>query len=269
MQYGRFRIWPALIVFGVLLALVTVAPVAVGASGLDVSFGTSASGQKTIVVSGNGFAPGERVTITGFANDNSTVTFPVATANAIGAFDMTENFNPSVFRLKAVGQLTGITAFADVGPVAGTPPGFVPPYPHLGPCAIFDTGFFYNSCPGASGFLPGFSGFPYGFGFPYGPGYGLVPGVVPVPAPAPAAAPASSATVGTPVTITATGFTPNETVSAWATGPDGNVTQIGSAPASADGTVTITIAFPAAGNWQVTTHGQTSGKEVVNRYTVS
>ena len=39
MQQRRFRIWPALLIFGVLLTLATVAPVAVGATALSVSFG--------------------------------------------------------------------------------------------------------------------------------------------------------------------------------------------------------------------------------------
>lgn len=263
MQHRRFRIWPALLVFGVLIALVTVAPVAVGASGLDVSFGTATGGGRTIVVSGNGFAPGERVTITGFANDSSIVNFPDAATNPIGAFDMTIVYNPSVFRLKAVGQLTGITAFADVGTVFGTPPGFVPPIPRINPCALFDTFYYYTSCPGV------YNGYYNG----YYPGYTFAPGGVPivggVPVTTAPAVGSGTATVGTPVTITATGFAANETVSATATGPDGKATQIGSAPASGDGTVSITITFPSAGNWQVAAHGQTSQKDVINRYTVS
>ena len=45
--------------------------------------------------------------------------------------------------------------------------------------------------------------------------------------------------------------------------------QVGSAQAAADGTVTISLTFPAAGKWQITAHGQTSGKDVVTYYTVS
>jgi hypothetical protein len=260
MQQRRFRIWPALLVFGVLLTLVTVAPLSVGATDLNISFGAGASGGRTLTLSGNGFAPGERVTITGFANDGSNVNYPDATTNQIGAFDTTVAYNPSVYRVQAVGQLTGITAFADVGPASGTPPGFVPPFPRVNPCDLFDTRYYYAACPGAS-YYPGLY-----VGAPFAPGGAPIYGVAPAPPP-----PASSAaaTVGTPVTVTATGFAPNETVSAWATGPDGTVTQIGSTPASADGTVTITITFPSAGNWQVTAHGQTSQKEVINRYTAS
>lgn len=162
-----FRGWPALLVFGVLLALVTIAPQAVGASGLQVQF-SNANGQKTLILVGNGFAPGEKVTISGFTTDTQLASFPDATTDAIGGFSMQILYQPSVYRVKASGQLTGITVLADVGPVAGTPPGFLPAYPRLGPCYSFDTGFYYNSCPGA--------------GF-FGPGYGYSPGVVINPAP--------------------------------------------------------------------------------------
>jgi hypothetical protein len=264
MQQRRFRIWPALLIFGVLLTLATIAPVTVGATALSVSFGAATGGGSTLVVNGNGFGPGERVTITGLANGNSTVNFPDTTANPIGAFNVTFPANSSVYRLVAVGQMTGITAIADTGPAVGTPPGFVPPIPHTNPCDVFDTPFYYAGCPGAS-YYPGLY-----TGYPFAPGGVPIYSGTPAPAPAPApAATGTAATVGTPVAVTATGFTPNETVSAWVTGPDGNVTQIGSAPAAADGTVTITITFPSAGTWQVTAHGQTSQKEVVNRYTAA
>ncbi len=253
----RFRLWPALLIFGVLFALVVVAPQAVGASGLQVQFSTNANGQKALTLVGNGFAPGEKVTISGFTSDNQVASFPDATADAIGAFSTQIYYQPSVFRIKASGQLTGITVLADVGTVAGTPPGFLPRYPSLGPCAIFDTGFYYNSCPGA-----GFFGSGYGFG----PGYGYGPGVIIAPTSAPNV---GAATVGQAVTFNVGGFAANETVSAMVTAPDASVSQVGSAQAAADGTVTIQITFPSAGNWQVMTHGQSSGKDVVTRFTVS
>ena len=222
------------------------------------------NGSSTITLSGNGFGPGEHITITGIAN-GSSVAFPDAAANAIGAFNATYPTNPSVYRLVAVGQLTGITAIADTGPAYVTPPGFVPPIPHVNPCDIFDTPFYYAGCPGAS-YYPGlYTGYPY---VPGGvPPYNVAPAPVAPAASAPAAG--TPATVGTPVTVAATGFTPGETVAASVIGPDGTTTQIGTAPAAADGSVTITITFPAAGNWQVTAHGQSSQKDVVNRYTAA
>ncbi len=109
----------------------------------------------------------------------------------------------------------------------------------------------YNSCPGA--------------GF-FGSGYAYNPGVVSNPAPASGAA---TATAGRSVTFSVSGFTPTETVATSVTAPDASMVQIGSAQASADGTVTISLTFPAAGNWQITAHGQRSSKDVVTRYTVS
>lgn len=73
---------------------------------------------------------------------------------------------------------------------------------------------------------------------------------------------------GQQVTATIDGFTAGETVTASATGPNGQTLQIGSAPAAADGSVTVMITFPSAGTWQLTVHGQTSGKNVVDTYTV-
>lgn len=264
MQRRRYRISPALLILGVLLTLCVVAPTTVGATELNIHFTVTQNGQKGITLSGNGFGPGEKISLSGFVNDGRTVQLPDAFGNAIGAFDLTVAYDPSVFRIKASGQLTGLTTFADVGPVAGTPPGFAPPYPRYGPCYFFDTGYYYNSCPAGYAFSPYY-------------GYGGVP--VPVaasnPAPAPASGPAPTAgygtvaTVGQAVTITANGFTPNESVAASVTDPSGMVTQIGTAPASADGAVSITITFPGSGNWQVTAHGQTSGKDVVNRYAVN
>ena len=160
MQQRRFRIWPALLIFGVLLTLATVAPVAVGATALSVSFGAATNGTTTLLIlNGNGFGPGEHITISGITN-GGTVAFPDATGNAIGAFSATYPANPAVYRLVAVGQLTGITAIADTGPAIGTPPGFVPPIPHVNPCDIFDTPFYYAGCPGAS-YYPGlYTGYP-------------------------------------------------------------------------------------------------------------
>lgn len=281
MQLRRYRIWPALLVFGVLFALVAVAPQSVGATGLSVRGGTTTSGQKVFVLSGNGFGPGETITVTGIQNDGSTATFPNVTANAIGAFDSSVPYNSNVFRIKASGQLTAITALADVGPVFGTPPGFVPTYPTLGPCSYAYT---YNTYCGF-GYLPGYSPGYYAPGYSpsYYPGSAALPappvtGSAPatttttttVPVPTSGTAPTNATTVpaGQAVSVPAGGFAAGENVTASVTAPNGQVTQIGSAPAANDGTVTITITFPSAGTWQVTAQGQTSGKSVVATYNV-
>jgi len=257
MQQRRYRIGPALLIVGVLLTLLTVAPTAVGATELNIRFGgTAAGGQQSLVLSANGFGPGELVSITGLVSDGRIAQYPDVATNGIGGFDVGIAYEPAVFRIRAVGQLTGITAFADVGPVTGTPPGFLPPYSRLGPCDIFDTGFFYNSCPGASGF---------GSGVVFQPIYGpTVPVVV-----APGTGSPATATVNTPITFTLTGFAPGEQVSAFATGPDASVRQIGAAAANADGSVTVTVTFPSAGQWTVTAKGQSSQKQTVTGFTVA
>jgi hypothetical protein len=110
--------------------------------------------------------------------------------------------------------------------------------------------------------------YPYPVGYPYGVPYAYAP-----PAPAPGTVTATIVsgrvvTVGQQVSTTVDGFTAGETVTASATGPNGQTLQIGSAPAASDGSVTVSITFPSAGIWQVTLHGQTSNKNVVNSYTV-
>jgi hypothetical protein len=77
-----------------------------------------------------------------------------------------------------------------------------------------------------------------------------------------------TATSGQQVTTTVGGFAPGETVSVAVTDPNGLTAQIGSAPAAADGTVTVSLTFPRAADWKVTLHGQSSGKTVVNLYIV-
>jgi hypothetical protein len=75
-------------------------------------------------------------------------------------------------------------------------------------------------------------------------------------------------TTGQQVVATIDGFTAGETVTASVTGPNGQSLQIGSAPAAQDSSVTVTLSFPSTGTWQLTVHGQTSNKNVVNSYTV-
>lgn len=43
---------------------------------------------------------------------------------------------------------------------------------------------------------------------------------------------------------------------------------VGSAAAASDGSITITATFTAAGAWKVTSHGQTSNKDVTTQLTV-
>jgi hypothetical protein len=122
---------------------------------------------------------------------------------------------------------------------------------------VFDNrGFFYN---------------PYSFAGYYPIAYYPPYAYVPIPAPMAVTATIVSGrvvTVGQQVAATVDGFAAGETVTASVTAPNGQVTQVGSAPAAADGSVTVGITFPSAGTWQVTLHGQTSNKNVVDSYTV-
>jgi hypothetical protein len=77
-----------------------------------------------------------------------------------------------------------------------------------------------------------------------------------------------SATSGQQVTATVGGFTPGESVTAGVRSPNGQTAQIGSAPAAADGTVTVSLSFPSTGDWTLGLKGQTSGKTVANIYVV-
>jgi hypothetical protein len=125
------------------------------------------------------------------------------------------------------------------------------------------------------------------------PGYAPAYGAMPYPTsytnsymPSYASMPASTTSYGTSGSATATivsghavaagqqvaatvdGFTPGEMVSASVTAPNGQVMQVGSAAAAADGSVTVMVSFPSAGTWMVTTHGQTSNRSVVDTFTV-
>ncbi len=119
---------------------------------------------------------------------------------------------------------------------------------------------------------PGFYNLPYGYP-PYPVGY---PGYVPyVYAPQPAVPVVTATivsgrvvTVGQQVSSTMDGFTAGETVTASVTAPNGQVMQIGSAAAAADGSVTVSLTFSSAGTWTLTAHGGTSNKTVTDSYTV-
>jgi hypothetical protein len=252
MRQRWYRMWLALLILGAILAVLAVAPLTVGATDLNVSTGTGPDGRTAIILAGNGFGPGEPITITGFTNDGRLAQFPSTTANMIGAFQTTLFFQQGVVRLQATGQLTGITALKDVGPAWIQPPGFVPIYPRLSPCAYFDTGYYWNSC------APAFT--------PY-PGY-VAPGPAPA-APAPPVPTGNAAPVGQAVSIPAAGFNAGETVLVTLTGPDGKTTAGASTQADANGNATVIVTFPSAGNWTVTIKGQASGKQGTIQYSVS
>lgn len=258
MRQRGYRVWPVLLVFGVLLMVAAIAPTTVGATGLSISSSAGADGKTVFIVSGNGFGPVEPIKITGFADDGSVVNFPGVTANGIGAFQATFPIAPNVRRLQATGQFSGITALEDVGAIGYTPPGFLPPYPRLGPCAIFDTGYYWSSCAPA---------------FIFDPGYGVIPAVpqnpiVPIVPPNPANPTAATVQVGKPVTFPVAGLNANESVIVTLTYPDGRTTSGPAATADASGNASITVSFPSVGLWTVTVKGVTSGKMGSTQYAV-
>jgi hypothetical protein len=78
------------------------------------------------------------------------------------------------------------------------------------------------------------------------------------------------ATVGTISTFTGTGFNAGETVSAWATPPDGSaVTTLDQVQASSTGQATVSTSFGSVGLWQVTLQGHSSGHVVVGKFQVA
>lgn len=254
MRQRGYRVWPVLLVFGALLMVVAVTPTAVGATALNIS-ASAGTGGTAFVVAGNGFGPLEPVTITGYSDTGTLVNFPGTTANSIGAFQTTLTIAPNVRRLQATGQFSGITALKDVGAIGYTPPGFLPPYPRLGPCAIFDTGYFWTSCAPASIFHPG---------------YGVVPAAPLTPPPVnPANPTAATVQVGKAVTVPVSGLNANESVTVTLTYPDGKTTAAApTVTADASGNASITVSFPSVGLWTVTVKGVTSGKIGSTQYNV-
>jgi hypothetical protein len=247
MQQRWYRMWPVLLVIGAIFAVLTVAPMAVGATDVNVSTGAGPDGKTALMLAGNGFGPGEGITITGYTNNGGLAQFPSTTANAIGAFQATLFFQPNVLRIQATGQLTGLTALTDVGPAWVQPPGFVPIYPQVIPCPYYGGGYYWGSCAPA-------------YVNPY----------VPPTTTAPPATPAgNTAKVGQAVSIPAAGFSAGETVLVTLTGPNGMATAGTSTQADANGNATVTVTFPSAGNWTVTIKGQTSGKQGTIQYSVS
>jgi hypothetical protein len=260
MRQRWYRMWPVLLVSGVILAVLAVAPLTVGATDLSVSTGQGPNGQTAIILAGNGFGPGEPITITGYTLDGHVAQFPGTTGNSIGAFQTTLSFQPGVVRLQATGQLTGITALKDVGPAWVQPPGFVPIYPRLSPCDYFEGGYYWGYC------APAF----------YGPTYGPPPAPPAPPAPAATTQPTQPTTtttnmakVGQAVAIPAAGFNAGETVLVTLTDATGKATPGASTQADANGNATITVTFPSAGNWTVMIKGQASGKQGTIQYSVS
>lgn len=138
MRRGRFRIG---FVAAVAFALMVLVPAAVGATEIGVLPATLQNGTAIVVLQGNGFGPGEKVSVTGYLNNGNTAVYPTITADASGAFSMPENVVNDVTRYVTVGQSTGLGASTIVG-VPNFPPGslpgvlpplFIPYYPYAYP----------------------------------------------------------------------------------------------------------------------------------------
>ena len=82
------------------------------------------------------------------------------------------------------------------------------------------------------------------------------------------AADATPVAVGASTVFAGNGFTPSEFLSVWETGPDGVSNVLPGAQSDASGGFNVTVSFPSAGNWQVTAHSITTGKEVTGSFTV-
>ena len=82
------------------------------------------------------------------------------------------------------------------------------------------------------------------------------------------AADATPVGVGTPIQFAGNGFTANDSLAFWETGPDNNPIPLGGAQSDGSGGFNFSVTFPAAGNWQVTAHSITSGKEISGSYIV-
>ncbi|MGI8690377.1 MAG: hypothetical protein ACR2M3_17495 [Thermomicrobiales bacterium] len=101
-----------------------------------------------------------------------------------------------------------------------------------------------------------------------------VPGA-PVTSPSAVTSPSSGATatgaqvgIGAPVTFSGTGFTANEAISVWETGPDSKVTALPTVHADNNGAFTTSVSFPSAGQWQVTAQGVASSHQVITPFAV-
>jgi hypothetical protein len=75
-------------------------------------------------------------------------------------------------------------------------------------------------------------------------------------------------TIGATVTFSGSGFSANEFVNIWVTGPDATVTPLPTISADANGGANGNTAFNGGGLWQVTMHGKDSAHEVVARFYV-
>ncbi len=141
---------------GALLLLLTLMPIAAGATEIGARPGT-ANGRSAIFIQGNGFGPGEVVRITGYKNDGSAAVFPDFRADGAGRFDVPLFVDVAITRYQAVGQSSGLASDTIVGTPAAPAPGFVPAAPRY-----YYGGYGYGYGYGGYGYAPYYGGYGYG-----------------------------------------------------------------------------------------------------------
>ncbi len=77
------------------------------------------------------------------------------------------------------------------------------------------------------------------------------------------------AIIGQQTSFTGTGFSANENVSLWTTGPDRSVVALAGQQADGNGSLSVSVSFSSSGFWQVTAHGIDSTHETISGYAVT
>lgn len=258
MRYRRFRL-PWLLFAGVAcIALAVARPLPAAAATLVMQTG-GANGGPAIIVTGSGFGTNETIKLVGITNDGRQALYPDARSDNNGAFTASLYYEASVVRVQATGDPSRTQTTAQISGPAPAPGYAYDPYTPF-PGGQYPGGVF----PG--GIYPG-QQYPGGV-FPGGvyPSRPFVPSQPMIPQPAPSDTGGTAVGVGQSVNVAASGFTANERVSVWITGPDGAVTPQPGVNATAQGAVSTSVAFPGPGTWQVTMQGLASSNQVINRY---
>lgn len=275
-RYRRFRL-PWFLLVAACVALAALQPLPAAAATLVAHVG-GASGGPAIIVTGGGFGTNETIKLVGITNDGRQALYPDARSDNNGAFTASLSYEASVVRVQATGDPSRTQTTAQITQASGPAPGFA-----YDPYAPYPGGVFPGSqypggvLPGGvypGGVFPGgvYPGQPFPGGqYPGGvyPGQPFAPSQPVIPQPAPDSNGGTAVGVGQSVNVTASGFTANERVSVWITGPDGAVTPQPGVSANGQGAVSTSAAFPGPGTWRVTMQGLSSSNQVINRYEAS
>jgi len=245
--------------FAVLGVVLMTAPLPVAAASVAVQAGT-VNGSAAFIVTGTGYGNNETIKLTGATNDGRQALYPDAKSDGSGNLYTALYPESSVVTITATGQSSNATATVTINRPGGI---MLPTYPYQPyqpgqqiPYQPFP-GQPYPGQPFAPNpQYPGYPGQPYP-GQPYpGQPYGPVGSGSP------------SVGIGQSVNANGIGFRANEQVSVWLTAPDASVIASPSVTADNQGAASTTVAFPGAGQWQVTLYGQTSNLTVIDRFVV-